>query len=161
MTHYFDHIQAPSGVNLVQNGFRINVQIRLDEDPDLSYLGEFSDTPEKNAIDHHETGTWLSRSDRGPRYFNAADPNLTEEEIRKNYDRLVEYYQGYWSTVGIVVTASRASVTLGVQSLWGLESDMDLDFFDEEIDQLISGALNDALRNLERVQQPEGEEVPA
>ena len=47
-------------------------KIEADYDCDLTHLGGFSDEPGEGAIDHHATGKWLARSDRGPRYFNPA-----------------------------------------------------------------------------------------
>lgn len=128
------------------DGFVILAKVERDEDPDLSWLGEFSESPEEGAIDHHETDQWLGRSDRGPRYFNpcdyALDYYLNEEKLQpeeakqkadlqanKDYKRLVAYYQNEWDMVGVVVTASKAGVELGDVSLWGIESDSAKSFF--------------------------------
>jgi len=101
-----------------------------DENPDLSWIGKYSDTPEKGAIDRKE------RRDTGRgqyRYFNPANPEYAEEDYR----RMEAYNRDEWGCIGIIAEAEvsypipdEASKTrrlewLKSSGLWGIASDDD------------------------------------
>lgn len=152
------------------DGFTIVVKFQYDEDADLSYMGEFSDAPDDGAIDHHEKGEWLGRSYRGPRYFIPAHykdalnyylehEKLSEEEARAkadrqvvaDYERLVEYHQGHWSMLGMIVTVYLDGVKLGDASIWSVESDSGAVHFKELYDDLLHEAVAEARKTLEKL----------
>jgi hypothetical protein len=149
-------------------GFTVRVRFDYDTDPDLSHIGEFSDTPEDGAIDHHATGKWLGRSHRGDRYFNSAyfadglkyyleTEKLSEEEARakadraalQDYERLVGYYTDEWSYLGMIVTIFLKGVKLGESSVWGVESDAGSAHFTEMYEEQLHEAMIDARKTLD------------
>lgn len=150
-------------------GFSVHAKIVCDQDPDTSWIGEFSDTPGEGAIDHHATGIWLERSYRGPRYFNPANysydyylntekrskseaRSLANEQAKQDYKRLVGFYQGDWSMVGVVVTVYRDGVELGSASIWGIETDSGADCFKSLVmDELLHEAVNEARMTLDKL----------
>lgn len=102
----------------------------MDEYPDLSYLGEFSDTPEENAIDHRAR----SGERNALRYFNPAT-----EYGELDYERMMAYKMGHWYMVHV---AAKVTVkipfgdgyilhTVESPGLWGVESDSDDDYVHE------------------------------
>jgi len=122
---------------------KITIKHTLDEQPDLSYLGEYSNTPGEHCIDRQERGDM----DRGEyRYFNlgCGDPEYLEQD----YARMKACDDGLWCMLGIVAEAqvsysigngSKRLETLTSDGLWGVESDSDkeLDVIDqEELDDL-------------------------
>lgn len=130
-----------------QDGFTIKAKAVYDQTPDLSWIGEFSDTPEKGAIDHHATDNWLERSYRGERYFNPATEN---GEL--DYKRMLAYAHGEWTMIGIIVKVFREGIELGSASLWGIESDSGADYFNELVtEELMLEALGEAQDNLDKL----------
>jgi hypothetical protein len=161
-----DEVSDGDRISFERDGFTVVATIEYDNDADTSHLGEFSDEPEEGAVDHHATGTWLQRSTRGQRYFNPPDyagslasareyQHLSEEAAKaeadrralEDYKRLVDYYQGAWNMVGVVVTVSREGVKLGEASMWGIESDSGT-YFNEAVGDLLHDALPEAKRKL-------------
>lgn len=106
-----------------------------DETPDLSFMGEYSDTPKEGAIDRKESGDWEPRE---LRYFNPAIPEYADED----YKRMEAYNDGQWNMVGIQAVAEvhlsqDDGHTWNIQrikspGLWGIESDSD-DSYKEEV----------------------------
>lgn len=109
-----------------------------DYDPDLSYLGTWSDTPKEGAIDHKaRTG------DRNAyRYFNPENPEYAEQE----YKRAMDFENGWLMCYGV-----KAEIILNIPApygenhwiiqainspgLWGIESDSDDSYFEEVFEQ--------------------------
>lgn len=96
-----------------------------DENPDLSHLGEYSDTPGPDAIDRG------SSTDRY-RYFNPAmtgDETGYPDSPLQDYERMEAYECGDWYMLGIRVEARirnpETCVVHEISSggLWGIESD--------------------------------------
>jgi hypothetical protein len=111
---------------------KITINHVVDEYPDISHLGHFSDTPGRFAI---ELG---DGSDRTYRYFNAKNvADMTE--ARQNYERVQQFNSGALVYYGIIARAEILSLAgtddLGRLSeviryvssggLWGIESDSD------------------------------------
>lgn len=151
-------------------GFTVRVRFDYDTDPDLSYIGEFSDTPEAGAIDHHEQGRWLGRSWRGDRYFNPTNyssalkyyqetEKLSEEEAKaradreamQDYNRLVGYYTDEWSMLTMVVTVYLNGVMLGDSSLGGVDSDSGSAHFLEIYEEQLHEAMVEARKTLDKL----------
>ena len=118
----------------------------VDESPDLSNLGEYSNEAKSPAaIDREERG------DMGRNEFRYFNPAMTGEETgnpespEQDYKRAEAYNLGEWWMIGI-----RASVTIQIPSrqggwwtmhkisspgLWGVESDSGEDYFAEVFEQ--------------------------
>lgn len=142
----------------------IRIIHQTDDNPDLSYLGEYSNNPASVHIDRKERGD-MGRFEM--RYFNAGcgDPDYIEQD----YARAEAYNRGEWGMIGISAVAdvqfSNGAPTQKIRSggLWGIESDSDTDYFSEvereELDALRSEllsvgfskrAVTSAMKNVER-----------
>ncbi len=124
--------------------------LRLDSDPDLSYLGTFSNEPGPNAIEHKP------RDYRECAYFN---PAMTAEQTgnpdspQQDYDRMLAYCRGDWEMLGIQARAVIAVDIAGKRwekklksgGIWGVESDSGAKYFRE----LAKIELNDLRSQLE------------
>src|SRR6266480_1992579 len=116
----------------------IRVHSILDENPDLSFYGEYGNScTTNNCIDRQERG---EREHGTFRYFNPAT-----EYGELDYERMEAYNAGWWQMVGIAAEAEirmPSGTTQQVRSggLWGIESDSGSDYFNEvakeELDQL-------------------------
>jgi len=151
----------------------INVEVRQDTCPDLSYLGEFGDEWKKYAIDRKRMGTWK----RGEcRYFysaNSPKPEMSSKEKHIAWDQCeydfwcMERYMRDWVMLEVCATAKVAifGVTEKITSgCTKVESDSDdefilsikqsellelksilkeIDFSDEEIEEIKVGGLSE------------------
>lgn len=115
----------------------VTVHREVDSDPDLSWLGEYSDKPKNNAIDRQERG----EMQRGEfRYFNPAisgeesgNPDSPEEDYRRYeaYNKSQWWMIGVWCSAKVVLTDVVQTIRSG--GLWGIESDSEDDYFEEVI----------------------------
>lgn len=132
-----EHVEEHKGHNL-------RVQIILDTDPDLSYIGQYTNDPGKHDgyIDR-KTGTVYAYGEIvdnfGPtwqrneyRYFvpfaGGEDPDCPDwiEYANQDYDRYEGYNRSDWHMEGIVVTAQCTccnGFTGPSDSIWGVASD--------------------------------------
>jgi hypothetical protein len=113
----------------------VKVRREVDADPDLSYLGEYSNHASDNSIDRVERGD----AGRGEyRYFTPAmtgaqtgNPDSPEHD----YQRAEAYNRGAWCMVGVwaeaevIVSGTVQRIRSG--GLWGIESDSDASYFEE------------------------------
>ena len=107
----------------------VKLHRETDENPDLSYLGEYvSRTSVDNAIDRVERG------DAGRNEYRYFVPTMTAEETgnpespEQDYRRMESYNAQDWCMFGIFATADvvlTGSVVQTIRSggLWGVESD--------------------------------------
>jgi hypothetical protein len=118
-----------------KSGVRVNkikVRVEYDLSPDLSWIGEFSNTPKEGAIVHSNGGRTL-------KYFNPANPEYAQQE----YEEMMNYENGNKSMLGIWVEAEIITPNHTVQKiksggLWGIESDSDSDYIESVIDDEVS-----------------------
>jgi len=114
----------------------VKVCWRIDEDPDLSFLGKFTDVESEHAIERFPDG---GGDLRVCRYFV---PGLTAEESgdpgspRRDCERMEAFVRGDWCMVGgwaqaEVVTPSGVSHTVRSGGLWGIESDSGDGYYEE------------------------------
>lgn len=112
----------------------ITVTHPLDDSPDLSYLGEYSDTASSpQSIDRDKLGD----KGRGEyRYFNPSfnyddeTPRMRAKYTRQDYARMEAYNRGEWCCVGVI---AEATVRVGdgplqrifSGGLWGIETDFE------------------------------------
>lgn len=118
-------------------GFTITAKVVDDDDADLSFYGEFSNTPKEGAIEH-ELGTHHTFN-----YFNPADKEYAQEA----YKRMCSYGES-WTMYGAKVIVSKKGVKLAEASLRGIESDSDDAYFLEVFNDLASEALTEAKSKL-------------
>ncbi len=112
----------------------IRIKHILDDSPDLSYLGEYTDEYVRGAINRKAIGD-MDRNEY--QYFI---PYMRECGF-KSYQRYEQYNKGYWYSIGVVAIAeiekriNNKVISFEISSggLWGIESDAE-DYI-EEIDQ--------------------------
>ena len=115
----------------------VTVHRDVNDNPDLSYLGEYSQTPAGDyTIDRQERGDML----RGEyRYFTAGNsPEETgnPDSAEQDYKRYEAYNNQQWCMVGTYVTAEvqlggMVCQTIRSGGLWGTESDSEESYFEE------------------------------
>ncbi len=107
-----------------QDGFGLSAKVVDDEEGWLSagidVYGRFSDRWRAGAVRH-----WMGGR-RSYQWFLPAHPEYRHENYRRACD-----YGHSWNYVDIRVVASKAGVPLGETTLWGIESDSDIEFFTE------------------------------
>jgi hypothetical protein len=96
-------------------GRQFRMRVVLDDTPDLSWIGEFSDTPKEGAIDLQEEGVWRGRGYY--RYFNPANP----EYARQDFEHMMKYEDGELMATGVIVDLIDGDV-VDSDSLWGIET---------------------------------------
>lgn len=121
-------------------GFTIECLILLDEDPDMSHYGYFSENPKGEFYIKHN-GTLRSYS-----YFNAENVE-NMEQAQENYRRASTYGEK-WFSYGARVLVSKKNIMLASNDLWGIESDSGDDYFIECFNDLIPEALVAAKKTL-------------
>ena len=129
---------------------RIIIKHLIDENADLSYLGEFSDRRKnqgKYTINH-------GQQPLGYKYFNADNVD-NMKQAKQNYERMIDYNKGNWWMIGIKAEAEietgnmnfRLLNTIKSSELWGVNSDCDDSEFKEIEDERLD-ELKDVLRKL-------------
>jgi hypothetical protein len=134
--------------------FSVRIRHEIDEWPDLSWLGEYSDQPKgKYYIDRKERG------DQGRnelRYFSASrnyDGEKKKDAIKymeQDYERMDAYNRGNWYMMGIraeaeISVAGNVIQKISSGGLWGVESDAGADHL-KEIEQEELNQLREQLR---------------
>jgi len=140
----------------------ITIRTKLDQDPDLSWLGEFHEGP-RRPFDIQYGDNWFTPGQHWPHNPKAWEHVTPESknEVLAQYDslksadyhyvlqdmkRLADYYAGYWCMTGVIVTAKIAISEDGdhwaqheiTDSLWGIESDVSEEYKQEIITDLKS-----------------------
>jgi hypothetical protein len=129
----------------LDNGAAVTVKRVLDEDPDLSYLGEFTDK--------YELGVWkyagVYSFDRHTyKYFRPA--NSYHKYAKQDIRRIADYNKGHWCMTGVIVSLFLDGVEISHSSLWGIESDSDESHFTEVEQELIAECLSDAKKQSDK-----------
>ncbi len=118
---------------------KVVVKRMLDDSPDTSFLGEYSNRPKTEyAVDRQELGD-MGRGEF--RYFNGPVENYQGEAadirkyIRQDYDRMEKLSRGDFCFIGIRAEAEVQMPSGIVQritsgGLWGIESDSDKDYLE-------------------------------
>ena len=76
----------------------IRIEHILDDSPDLSYLGEYTDKYVRGAINRKAIG------DMGRNEYQYFIPYMRECGF-ESYQRYEQYNKGYWCSMGVVATA--------------------------------------------------------
>lgn len=114
----------------------VRVCLVPDDSPDLSWLGEYSNTWKEGAIDRKERGDWSSLEYR---YFLPSGiRGNTPEQNEEDYEQM-ERYGKTWEMLGVVARAvvtipfpsGGSKATTFQSSLWGIESDSDPAYLEE------------------------------
>lgn len=123
---------------------KIRVKSDSDPDPDLSWIGKYSDVWEKHAIDRFED---RHHDNREYRYFHPANPEYAKEEYQRmeaiNEGQI--WFIGIWVEADILIKGQIQVITSG--GLWGIESDSDQKYIDEVVQDELSN-LTDQLKEL-------------
>lgn len=126
----------------------------VDTDPDLSWLGEYSNTPGEVYLDREEIG---HRGRHEYRYFNMSEnykgetPENQNKYMIQDYERMEAYNRQDWcmyfliAEAQVVINGIIQTVTSG--GLGGVESDSGDEYF-EEIKQEQLNELSGVLRQL-------------
>ena len=147
---------------------------RIDETPDFSWLGEYTDkrrypeTKDQKLVDRlsgavlDHTGFWrdergriveeLSHEPHG-REYQYTWHNNGHERIAyalQDHRRLEDYNRGGWCFLGLVATVSFDGAEIGRGSLWGIESDSKPDFIATTEREIAHEALEQAREWLTR-----------
>lgn len=128
------------------NPCEFTAHFKVEEYPDVSHLGEYSDKLKPGGIDLRERGDW---SPGTYKYFNVGtgDPAYIEQD----YKRMRRFDRGDWHMMGIWVEATATArnedgewVTKEFKSggIWGVESDSDYDYLQELIAEELSDIEN-------------------
>lgn len=148
------------------DGFDVTVTIQPEEDPDISHRGEFSDDPtghsEGYALRNYQAGRgdykWFRLTNPVPdvakaliqhhRYGRREAYDEAWRQAKEDLRAVLDYEQVY-----VVVTASRNGVTLGRESLGGIETDGDYDEVKAIVvgDGMIENAVDDARETLRKL----------
>lgn len=110
------------------NLLSIKVRRELDDSPDLSDLGEYTDKPSETTVDRGESA--VRRGEY--RYFQPAT-----EYAEQDYRRMEAYDRGDWHMIGIYAVAKIQATengpiqTIRSGGLWGIESDSDDEYLVE------------------------------
>src|SRR5437773_1124086 len=122
----------------------IRVHSILDENPDLSFYGEYGNScTTNNCIDRQARGDRHSNYEY--RYFNPAT-----EYGELDYERMEDYERREWQMVGVAAEAEirmPSGTTQQVRSggLWGIESDSGSGYFNEVAEEELA-QLRDELK---------------
>jgi hypothetical protein len=154
-----------------KNGFDVKVYTELDENPDTSYLGEYTDKLEDGVIvregdkpgEFYEdlTEEEIENIPRRGREFRGFKPYAGGEKVGskdykkyglQDYKRMEELSAGDWNYIGIIAVASREGIELGHASVWGFESDGGQAWLEEEAKNIGEDALSEAKKNLKKLQ---------
>lgn len=139
-------------LNVTKKIQEIQIHHIVDDQPDLSFLGVFDNTPGQFPIHHSD--------DPGQfRYFNAENVS-NKREAEENYKRYLEFVDGIVCMKGIraearILTGSNilfqpqdATINrISSRGLWGIESDVDEEYV-KEIEQSELDELRDILFSL-------------
>jgi hypothetical protein len=154
---------------------RVLIERCLDSTPDLSWMGEYSNQDDGQAIDRKARGD-MERHEY--RYFNPTRTEDGPEGIEADYQRCEAYNRGAWCMIGIRAVAYVAtgrpghwkSHKIASAGLWGVESDSDeaylasvgadeLESLRSELEELgFKGSMISAA--FEAVQTVDGGEIP-
>ena len=108
----------------------VKVYRMVDTDPDLSWIGEYSNkATSPAAIDREERGD-MGRGEF--RYFNpcnTSEETGNPESPEQDYQRMESYNRSDWCMIGIQATATirvnGVAQEINSGGLWGIESDSD------------------------------------
>ena len=140
-------------------------KVDIDEQPDFSYMGEYTNQWEPYAIKRdanareykyfipllggHKNATEAYRETR--KWYTNHGHNKHEahtetiRQMHQDYQRLENYNRGDWCMLTLTVIAIKNGIELASSSLGGIENDAG-DYIDEVIDELRDEAQHDAER---------------
>lgn len=153
--------------------YDVEIKIKDDPDPDISYMGTYSVTPDTNAIIRHHAATtecryWNPTISLDEDFqnlhqlgYSKADAWIKALEYREQaYNRCERFCRGFWTMVGIVATAKFGNMVCGESSLWGIESDSQ-DYIDEIALDMATEAAAEADENRDKMICTRAKEITA
>lgn len=155
--------------------YTVEIKQEYDPDPDLSWLGMYSNLPGPDAIDRAKTSAGTRANEF--RYWNPtitldehyrglhrlgyskADAWLKALEYREqDYNRIERFCRGDWAMLGIVAVARIGGMECGTASLWGIESDND-EYIDAIALEMAHEAAHAAAANRDSMIRARAEEI--
>lgn len=148
-----------------QDGFDLRLHTRIDTSPDLSWMGKFTSNWVPGAIAHEPARhdrtlhRWFVPGISYEEHFNqliimkygkSEADRLARQYVKRDYDRLRKYGDD-WEMLGVIVTVSLSDVEFAENSLWGIESDSDEEYFIEVADELATQGLLEAKRKMQEL----------
>lgn len=136
-------------------GLQFEVTFKVDEYPDLSWIGEYTDRYTDGAIntftmqgyvDHSKYKYFVACQSFSERLSGLRKYHLSErtariaaaKELLDDYKLYESYNNGEWYMQGVIVTAYLDGVKVDSNSLWGVESNAGDEFMQEIVDDLVS-----------------------
>ncbi len=157
------------------NTLKFVVKQEIDECPDLSFYGEYTDHPKGADYDKYLVIDREARGDKERneyRYFvcthDLKDSRkflrehgyskhdaamLPREYSLQDYERMEDAQRGGWYMTGIVVTLLVNGVEVAQDSLWGIESDLDKDHIEEVVRDCKGMCLNNARKEIDSLRR--------
>lgn len=105
---------------------KIYIEHKIDENPDLSFLGTYTNTWVEGCIERE------TNNPREYKFFLPANPECGQWD----YERMEDYNKSNWWMIGIIAKAeiispNRIIQTIHSSGLWGTESDSDKSYIRE------------------------------
>lgn len=141
--------------------YSVEIKQECDPDPDLLWLGRYSNNPDTDAITRRIPGRnefryWNPAVTLREHYnelhrlgYSKSDAWIKSLEHReRDYNRIENFCRGNWTMIGIIATAQIGAMICGSTSLWGIESD-DAEYIDILAHELAgeAAAIADASRD--------------
>lgn len=143
---------------------KVRVSFEFDEYSYPEYLGEYSDTEYTGSIDRKKRGDMghnelryfypANRDDTYRYYVNEKGwhPRAARIEAgyvaNQDYQRYEDFNAGHWHYVGVVVKLYVDGKKVAEDSLWGIESDSDKEYFWTTIRDCLSDCIQDYRKEL-------------
>lgn len=146
-----------------QDVFRLELKVVIDENPDTSYLGEFTPircdrcVPNPNAKGDRNRCEWIKlavteeehyRELLKEKYGKLEARRLAQQYVQRDVERLAAWGEGDEPYYGVIVKAFKKGVELGEASVWGVDS-ADESYLYELAEDLASESLDQAKATLE------------
>lgn len=112
---------------------RLTVQMIPDYDPDLSWLGEYSNMPGNGAIDTGRGGRYLKYFNPPIENYEGAEADEIEKYCRQDFERMEGYNNNEWMMVGVLASVYVDGRKVGDASLWGIEFEYQIEDYHREI----------------------------
>lgn len=143
-----------------------NVTVRwvYDEDPDLSWIGKWTDKWEEGAMERESVGRneykyFVPAIKEEEHYKGLVEKGYTKRGARRMARRYnkqdlnrMEGFGDGWFTMGCIVTVSIGGIE-AYDSLWGIESNSDEVYLEEVIEDCMNQAKSELIEKLNKLSE--------